>query len=1087
MCNSAHINLFRFTRVDFALGWTRRDALKCHPPLSASRYRSKSIAAILFAASSLAIFCTPAQAQLALPTSHAGTSISAPTNYHLLFTSAELTQARAQWNSPAANVHASFLTTFNSIKSNSQSRSNQAIVVGVPSSFANAGTHASVAQAKALRWLMEDTDLNPTTGTAAQIAYFNDTRQALLDSKSSASFSWGSGITKPEVLQGYLGAFDMINPYLDTWDVANSQPAGTSRAAIVARLNGTNNLGTLGTGSNEAGNQGVKNKSARGTLALLVGNESNLDSAMGTIRSSYNNASTNDGFWTDGQRYFTYGLVNLPNFLLSYQRINGAAADPTGVAQYVAAMETTIRYNISTAQPNGNSTLMHNGEESPTPLILLSRIVSDTSLKSAALWHFQKSGGMSVGWSSWTNIGNSGDDYLGTDFFVGGDFTVASATPDWSPTYHSGGQAHTAVFKNDWGTTSNFMLISGGMDGGSIAGFVHNDTGAISIAANGTPVITEPGYNRTGLGNTPSGFNSSTAISHNVLLARNTGTTPTTTSWGIGTGTGQTNTGNNMTTTNRLDSQERATVGTYKGVMDFNTLKATYIGSGAGANVQMRRSTGMVNESASDKGYFVMADSFRSTSGPNKDFAVNLLGKSSAANTETVVDTTNYIQLRWTMNGLSNNMSGTTPVYRNGAIINGTPYQNTYSGQVRAHIIASGDLTVIGDSTWIHENYDRYLDVQRRQTYITNKSHGTFLTFFELGVHNAASKWTVTAHSATDQYAAASIASTDGWTDWHISQTDAANVHATTAGSNVSIDSGALESNAQYSYIRRTTGNVLDSLMISRGTTLSSGGLQLIGTSSPVTGSVLYATGNANQYKGTVSGDDLAADTEFSFYNTTKNILSATLNGSPVAVSNDFGAGAKTFTLAGSTGGDFVVNFTDFVNTASFTTAAGADSGPLVDPSPIAGSGNNQTAIYVLDTAINHGHVDISNVINLTLSPNPRILLDFAGSTGAINALLASLGDGSNQSDFTIVTSGLEFNDYVLANPGRPWDAMLVLDNVNPLLEPQLDFGWRFEADQGASLAAFKFATLDTQIPEPASGAALLLGSAMLLRRRRNA
>ena len=233
----------------------------------------------------------------------------------------------------------------------------------------------------------------------------------------------------------------------------------------------------------------------------------------------------------------------------------------------------------------------------------------------------------------------------------------------------------------------------------------------------------------------------------------------------------------------------------------------------------------MINETSTSAGYFVMADSFRATNATNKDFAVNLIGKSTPANTQIMADTSAYKELRWTVTDYFG-------VTSNGAQASGPPYNAPTSGQVIAHIVSNRPMDVVAaDTSWSIDNWGIFIQTQRMRVSVSNADRGATLTFFETGPANFASTWTVAPMSGTD-FAAARINSTDGWTDWHISQTSAADVHALSAGATVSIDSGAIVSDAQYAYLRRV-GSTLDSAMISRGTTLSSEGEPHSGNQQP--------------------------------------------------------------------------------------------------------------------------------------------------------------------------------------------------------------------------------------------------------------
>ncbi|MCC7193532.1 MAG: hypothetical protein IT444_12200 [Phycisphaeraceae bacterium] len=836
-----------------------------------------------------------AQGQMAAPVNHPGASITAPTS-SILLTPSDITTLQTWWNTPAAG----FQTT---VKSNVVSYANQTPANSAPNNLSTSETMSRILQAKALRWAI-------TGGGNTSSADFIAVRDALTN---YAKVTGGSGITGALSSRGFYQAFDLINSGLTS----------SERSAIISRLN-SNVLSGMGSPTS-GGNQEFLNRGMRAFYAQLAGNESNLDTAMGQVRNAFTNSVTNDGFQTEGDRYMNYFLANLSTFMVGYVN-NGA--DATGAAQYKNAAVQMATYGLAIRMPNGTSPSFHNSDNMPLAIHELSRLIDSTqpdgkNLKAAVVWNAEQLNGHD--WTSWANATNN--NWTITDFMVLTDYADGAAAPNWSPTYLSDGQSKIAVFKNDWGKTSNYLAITGGTDGGS---FTHQDTAAITLVANGTQVLVEPGYARyngvpfggsyfggdSAMPNTPAhsggGNNLWTnyAIEHNVLLARTNGTS----TWGMGNNAdSQGITGTNTTMTNRLDAQER---GSFKGVMDFSTVRTTYGGAGNdGGGMQERRSIGMVNESATDHGYMVMTDAFRTTS-TNKDFALNLIGKSTAANTQIMADTSTYKKIRWSVD----TYLGTTS--NNVSIPNGYPYNQPVSGQVIAHIVASTAMDAVAqDSTWMVENYGSFIQTQRMRISTTNQNRGTFLTLFETGAAGFTSKWTVTPMSGTD-YAAARIVSTDGWNDWHISQTNNSNVLTTAAGVQVSIDSGALSSDAQYAYLRRD-GSSLNSLMISRGTNVFSDGLQIIGWNNVVTASLLLDTGGS-EYRGSLSADDLTSDSVLTLYSSNLgfpafSITSATLNGTPMAFTND--GATSSVTMAGNGGGDFVIYFA-VPEPASFTLAS---------------------------------------------------------------------------------------------------------------------------------------------------------------------
>lgn len=818
-----------------------------------------------------------AAGQLTVPTSHPGSLPGQPTTSMLL--GSNLTQVRGWWASPA---HAVQTTWKNSITS----RAGGSLTLAQPTDFATSAAQSQVVQARAFRWLM-----NPQAATAA------DDLASVVDVLSNyARATGGTTITRPEVVQNYYQAFDFINAGL----------TAEQRTAITSRLSGSNVKGSI-TAPLQINNQRLKYASTRAFGALLFNDKTDLDAQLVRINQSLGANTTDDGGYTDGLRYLNYGIAQFAPFAVAYAHHAGVSLAPQA--------EQFVRMGLGMRLPNGTTPSAHNNDNAPVAISHLTRLIADADLKAAALWNTTALGGHD--WTTWTNVVNN--DWTYTDFFALTDFSVAPAAPTWSPTFFSGGQAQAATFRNGWGTTSHMINISAGIDGASGAGFVHHDTGGLTVAANGTQVLVEPGYNRTGLSTTPSGFDSSPATAHNVFLARDTGNA----TWGIGDGNAQTNAGTSVTTTNRLDAAER---GDSKGVADFVTLRATYGGSSAGNDVQARRSVAMLNESGTAGGYFVVADAARRTDSTNKDFAVNLVGKSTAADTEIVSASATLVQLRWAVDGYAGDG------FNGGQTMTGVPYTQPQSGQVVAHIVASqgATLAVAQDTTWMMENYNVYLQTQRLRVSATNLADVAFLTILEPGAFGAAIRLGVTPLSGTGFAAARVTDDAAGWTDWMISQTSATDVHATTAGALVSIDAGALVSDAHYAYLRRR-GAILDSAVLSRGTSLAAGGAALLQWSHPVTASVLLGTAADPVLRGTLSADDLVADTMLTLV--MDNLLaghrigSATLDGQPLSFTN--GSGTSTVTLAGATGGRFVIAFEPVPEPAAVVLAGAAVLGLL--------------------------------------------------------------------------------------------------------------------------------------------------------------
>lgn len=835
--------------------------------------RSALRAACLFGCTVATLACPLPRtaAQLAAPDTHPGPSIVPPTA-SILLTPAEQAELANWWQAPQAG--------YQQINRNSvDATANQTAATAVPASLGAATTQSRILQAKALRWTL-------TGNGDTQAADFQQVKDVLTH---YAHVTGGNSLSRPLVAMNYFTAFDLINAGL----------TAAERTAIQTRLDAEvlSHLGSVSRVSNHF----FINHGARGFYAMLSGNQANLEAAVAKLREGYDAVTTNDGFFTDGDRYLNYTLGSMPAFWNAYKN---HAGDAVGTAQYQQAAEQHARYALGIRMPNGLSPTFHNSDNMPIFVTGFSRLITDPALKAATVWYAEQLGDFQ--WNGYTNALNQ--DGSRTDLVWATDYSAGSRAPDWSPTYFSGGQAKISTFRNDWGPDSNYLATIAGIDGNSFpVSFGHHDTGAITLAANGAQIIVEPGYARFngiifGIGadppmpntppnNNPGGnLNTKLAIEHNVLLARHTGTTD----WGIGNGATQSLDTNEITITNRLDSGER---GNFKGVFDFSTLRSSYTGSGAGSGVQTRRSTGMINESVGDRGYFVMADSFRSSDGVNKDFAVNLIGKSRPENTEILVDTPSYKKVRWAVTDYFG-------VTSNGAQLSGPPYNRPTNGQVIAHLVSTDPFDAVAhDTSWTIDNWGIFIQTQRMRVGVTNTDMGAILTFFETGAANDASEWTVSPLSGSG-YAAARIDSLDGWSDWHISQTSPNDVHSATAGNLLSIDSGAFGSDAQYAYLRRVHGKV-DSAMLSRGTTLSAHGDQILSADQPVTTSLLLSELGSGEIHGTLSMDGYSHNTSLTLWGLRGEIHRLIYNG---AALNSFDG--KTITLpyiAGTTSVPFIV------------------------------------------------------------------------------------------------------------------------------------------------------------------------------------
>lgn len=750
----------------------------------------------------------------------------------MIIPSSDLATYQGWWASPANATQSAWKSNVNYYAGLTPSLSQ-------PAAFGDSVTQSQIIQAKALRWLMD-----PTT-------YAADKATVVSVLSTYASVPGGSTITRPEVVQSYYQAFDFINSGLTSGE----------RSSITTRLSGSSVKGRITGTFNEPtqiNNQRLKHASTRALGALLFNDNTDIDTQMNRMNQSLGSNTTNDGAYTDSFHYFNYSTAQFAPFLKAYKNHTGINLGSN--------IEPFIKMGLGMRSPNGLTATFHNNLNTAAAIHAYSSLISNTDLKAAALWNATQINGFD--WTSWSNVVNN--DWSYTDFFAVTDFSTTPAAPNWSPTFLSTGQSKNAAFRNDWTTTSNFLSLNGGIDGASGAGFTHADTGSITVAANGTDVIVGPGYNRTGLSNTPSGFNASTAIQHNIIVAKDTGGA----TWGAGNAASQTNTGTTSVLTNRLDSTEQ---GSFKGVSDFASLDYNYgAGTAAGNDVSGRRNTAHANED-----YFVVADHFTRTDTTNKDFGFNLIGKG----TQTVVtNTSGYIAVKWEVTQYG--------PYNNGATVNGFPFNQTQNGQVIAHVVGTHNMTLTTDTTWMHEQYDRYDQTNRMRAQITNVANGGFITVLETGTAGSASKLAITNLSATTHAAAKVVNATDGWTDVILNQSSQTTRTADT-----------YTTNARYFYARKV-GSAIDSLMIAQGTSVTDGGSNVITLTNPTTLSLLFSNLDPGSVFGTISYDNFVANTELRFY-TISNINSATLNGSAIT----FGNGGSYQYVILPTGGELAVYY----------------------------------------------------------------------------------------------------------------------------------------------------------------------------------
>lgn len=693
------------------------------------------------------------------------------------------TALAAEWLAPVDAHQQSWVNSINS-------RANQATSGGVPATFSAAALDSSIAESAGLRYAM--------TGNTADLTKSVD---ALLSAALPANNS-NDFITHPELLTSYLSAYDYIR------GAPQADLSAATRTAIETRLE---NLATgLSYGNNTASNALGKIGATKALAGELLSNQNLLDTGLANLQTHYNYSTTDDGWFTDSQgHYLNYTLRHLALFARAYEQ--GSGVDIYDDVQPLLDMSIGLR------KPDGTEPNVSNGLNSPVAMHLFTD-TPDAAAASRMLWNLEQ---LPTNAFANTNIDNN--DYSNSTSFALTNFDVAAAPPTQSPTFLATGQSAVSVFRSDWSDSSDYLLMSPGIDsppydlGPSFplipAFHTHNDTGEILVASGGHTMLVAGGYNRTDLSNSPSGFHSQDATNHNVILVDGE----------LGPySEGRTMRPEDFTHTDRLDSTER---GNFHGVGDFATLKTVY------AETDVSRSSGFANED-----YFVVAD--RMHAEVTHDYGFNLIGRG----TQTVLtNTPEVVEVRWEHGGQ----------------------------QVIEHLVSTHPMTLALASTYMHDTFNVYEVTQRMTATVTSDAAG-FLSVIETGPAGSPAKLAITDLSTVDYTALKATNATENYEDWILSQPDAALR---------TID--VLTSDAEYAYLRHLGGE-LDSAMLARGTLLADQGVSIFTSDQPLTLSLLFGQ---SEILGTISQDEFVAGTQLDFYGLM--ILSATLDGNPLAFLNE--------------------------------------------------------------------------------------------------------------------------------------------------------------------------------------------------------
>jgi hypothetical protein len=291
-----------------------------------------------------------------------------------------------------------------------------------------------------------------------------------------------------------------------------------------------------------------------------------------------------------------------------------------------------------------------------------------------------------------------------------------------------------------------------------------------------------------------------------------------------------------FTHTNRLDSRE---LGDFHGVSDFSSLGMRY------------RETDVTRSVAfPDEDYFVVFDRMRALE--EHEYGFNLVGRG----TQTVLtETPQMMAVGWEHGG----------------------------EQAIEHLVSTHDMSLDTSSIWMHDTFDEF-EVTQRMTATVQASDASFLSVIETAGAGSPSRFDIARLASSQEHLGLEVRdAAAGWTDTVLAQ-----------WTEIERTVGPLTSDAPYAYVREVGGELTSSLIVD-GKSLWYENEHILQTSESVTLSMLYED---NQLFGTLSDDELIAGTELDLYGL--NIISATLDGVPLAFSNQTGYGQLLLTEGGS-------------------------------------------------------------------------------------------------------------------------------------------------------------------------------------------
>ncbi len=696
-------------------------------------------------------------------------------------------------------------------------RANQSPSGAVPPSFNVAAVDSSIAQAAGLRYAM--------TGQAADLA---KAVSALLVAEVPTPPA-NDFIIRPEVLTSYLSAYDFIRgaPLADL-------PA-TTRGSIETRLLAI--AQSLDNGNNTLSNARGKIGATRALAGELLGNQALLDQGLDDLEQHFGYSTTDDGWFTDSQgHYLNYTLRHVALFARAYQQ-------GSGVDLY-ANLQPYFDQSLGMRLPNGAVPNVSNGLNSP---VATASLMPTTDLAERGLmrWALENTTPAPYPWLN-TNFDNNDNTYA-TLFALADLASTAATPPAMSPTYFAPGQSQLSVFRQNWGPTSDYLMLSPGIDSPALsfqlgdppqqivipAFHSHHDTGEILLASQGTYLLVAPGYERTDLSNSPPGFAPKAPDWHNVVLVDGA----------VGPNQqGRATRPEDFTATHRLDSRE---LGGFAGVSDFSTLEMSYGGA------EVSRSIAFPGEQ-----YFVVAD--RLSGDAVHTYGFNLIGRG----VQTVLtDTPGLLEVSWQKDG----------------------------AQVIEHLVGTGPLALTTDSRWMHDTFNAFEPTRRMLGEMT-ATDGLFLSVLETGAAGEPARLTLETLAASSDQLAIEVLSFDGWQDTIVAQRIA---QATSVGN--------LTTDGLYAWCREEAGQV-SQVMLAGGTLLEAVGGPRLEASSPLTLSLLVSP---TEILGTISDDQLSGGTQLRLFGP-RPAAWATLDGAPLPLVNQVGY----FELTLPHGGQLVVRLT---------------------------------------------------------------------------------------------------------------------------------------------------------------------------------